>query len=89
MRELTVFPGCEFRIGADISVKMIDVKGGRVRLGFIAPPGVSINRQEVYLQIRRNGKLRTRGKPRSRRQPKVACSGPASAADAMIASSGH
>ena len=34
-------------IGGDIEVKVLDVRGGRVRLGFSAPPDVNIQRQEI------------------------------------------
>lgn len=36
------------RIGADVLVKVVGVRGERVRLGFEAPVGVSIDREEVH-----------------------------------------
>ena len=40
--------GEEIRIGDDIRVKIIDIKGKQVRLGIEAPPEVIIHRQEIY-----------------------------------------
>jgi carbon storage regulator len=34
-------------IGRDIEVKVLDICGGRVRLGFSAPLSVDIQRQEI------------------------------------------
>lgn len=41
----------EIRIGDDIVVRVLHVKGDRVRIGVQAPPEVSVHRQEVYLEI--------------------------------------
>jgi cytosine deaminase len=40
-------------IGDDTEVRVVDVRGDKVRLGFIAPRDVSVHRKEVYDQIRR------------------------------------
>ena len=34
-------------IGSDIEVKVLDIRGGRVRLGFSAPSKVEIQRREI------------------------------------------
>jgi carbon storage regulator len=39
--------GESINIGDNIEVKVLDVRGGRVRLGFSAPHGVNIQRQEI------------------------------------------
>jgi carbon storage regulator CsrA len=39
--------GESVRIGPDIEVKVLDVCGGRVRLGFSAPRNVEIQRSEI------------------------------------------
>jgi carbon storage regulator len=39
--------GESINIGAEIEVKVLDVCGGRVRLGFSAPMDVNIRRQEL------------------------------------------
>lgn len=44
--------GEELMIGDDIRVKVIDIKGGRVRLGFAAPREIIINRSELDEKLR-------------------------------------
>ncbi len=39
-------------IGEDTEVRVIDVRGDKVRLGFVAPRDVSVHRKEVYDAIR-------------------------------------
>ena len=39
------------KIGDDIEVTVIEVRGDQVRLGVSAPRDVSVHRKEVYLQI--------------------------------------
>lgn len=41
------------RIGGNITVTVVEVKGGQVRLGIEAPPDVRIYREEVYERILR------------------------------------
>ena len=43
--------GEEIRIGNDIRVRILEVKGKQVRLGIEAPPDVIIHREEIYLRI--------------------------------------
>lgn len=40
--------GEKVRIGDDIELVVVDIRGDVVRLGIAAPRGVSIHRQEVY-----------------------------------------
>jgi carbon storage regulator len=35
------------KIGNDISVQVLDIRGGIVRLGIVAPSGVAIDREEI------------------------------------------
>ena len=35
------------RIGPSIEVKVLELRGGRVKLGFFAPPDVAIHRDEI------------------------------------------
>jgi carbon storage regulator len=51
MLTLTRSVGESIRIGEDIEVYVVDVRGGTVRLGFKAPREVAIHREEVYKQI--------------------------------------
>jgi carbon storage regulator len=39
------------RIGRMIEVRVLEVHGDRVKLGFIGPPNVAIHREEVYQRI--------------------------------------
>jgi carbon storage regulator len=48
---LTRNVGESIRIGEDIEVYVVEVRGGTVRLGFKAPREVTIHREEVYRQI--------------------------------------
>ncbi len=41
----------EVIIGEDISVKVVEIRGNVVRLGFNAPSDVTIHRREVYEAI--------------------------------------
>ena len=38
-------------IGADVVVRIIEVKGGQVKLGIDAPQKTSVHREEVYRRI--------------------------------------
>ncbi len=46
--------GEEIRIGDNIRVRIIDIKGKQVRLGIEAPPEVIVHREEIYLRINEN-----------------------------------
>ena len=39
-------------LGSDISVTILDVRGGQVRLGIDAPKHIEVHREEVYRRIR-------------------------------------
>ncbi len=41
-------PGEKVRIGNDITIVVLEVKGDRVRIGFDAPAHVAIAREEIY-----------------------------------------
>jgi carbon storage regulator len=45
------------RIGSDIVITIIEIRGDKIRLGFEAPKDVSIHRQEVYEKIMQEGKI--------------------------------
>ena len=40
-------------IGDDIIITVLEIRGGKVRLGITAPRHVSVHRREVYEQIER------------------------------------
>lgn len=39
------------KIGNDISIMVVDIRGDKVRLGVVAPKSVDVHRQEVYEAI--------------------------------------
>lgn len=44
---LTRNPGEALRIGKDVEVRVLAIKGSQVRLGFTAPERLPVNRQEI------------------------------------------
>lgn len=36
-------------VGNDVTVEVVEIRGNKVRLGFTAPPTVSVDREEVWL----------------------------------------
>jgi carbon storage regulator len=38
-------------IGEDIEVTIVDIRGDRVKLGFVGPNNVPIHREEVYRRL--------------------------------------
>jgi carbon storage regulator len=48
---LTRRPGESVKIGDDITVTVLGVRGNQLRLGFSAPPNVAVHREEVYERI--------------------------------------
>lgn len=45
---LTRKPGESIRVGSDVQIRVLDVKGNQVRIGVDAPKEVQIHRQEIY-----------------------------------------
>ena len=48
---LTRRPGESVKIGDDITVTVLGVRGNQLRLGFTAPQNVTVHREEVYERI--------------------------------------
>jgi len=44
--------GESVKIGDEVTVIVLGVKGGQVRLGFSAPPNLAVHREEVYERIK-------------------------------------
>ena len=49
---LTRRPGESVKIGDEITVTVLGVRGNQLRLGFTAPRHVSVHREEIYQRIR-------------------------------------
>ena len=39
-------------IGDDIEIWVVDIRGGKVRLGITAPAHVAVHRKEIYVSIK-------------------------------------
>jgi carbon storage regulator len=39
-------------IGDDVSVTVLSIKGGQIRIGISAPRDIAVHRQEIYEKIR-------------------------------------
>ncbi len=42
-------------IGDNIGVKVVEIRGGKVKLGITAPRNVSVHRREIYDRIQQEG----------------------------------
>ncbi len=51
MLVLTRRPGERLRIGSDIEIVILEVRGREVRVGISAPAAVPIHREEIYLKL--------------------------------------
>ncbi len=51
---LTRSSGEKLRIGNDVIVTVIAVKGGQVRIGIDAPKDIEVHREEIYLKIQQD-----------------------------------
>ena len=45
---LTRKPGESIKIGADINITLLDIKGKYIRIGIEAPRDVTVHREEIY-----------------------------------------
>src|ERR1700722_15041184 len=50
-------------IGEEIEVKIVDIRGDKVRLGITAPRKVAVHRKEIYEQIRQANEEAARVQP--------------------------
>ena len=51
MLVLTRRPGQVIRIGRDITVMIVEIRDGNVRVGIEAPKDVAVHRQEIFERI--------------------------------------
>ncbi|WP_445361147.1 carbon storage regulator CsrA [Microbulbifer sp. EKSA005] len=49
--------GENLRIGENVSITILEVKGNQVRVGIIAPKSLPVHREEVYRRIRKEQKV--------------------------------
>ena len=49
---LSRYRGESLRIGDEVTITVLGIKGNQVRLGFSAPSKVPVHREEVYERIR-------------------------------------
>jgi carbon storage regulator len=68
MLVLTRRPGESVKIGDDITVTVLGIKGNQLRLGFTAPQHVTVHREEVYQRVQAD-KLANISEARSRSSP--------------------
>ncbi|WP_413663294.1 carbon storage regulator CsrA [Microbulbifer sp. CNSA002] len=45
--------GENLRIGENVSITILEVKGNQVRVGIIAPKTLPVHREEIYRRIKR------------------------------------
>ncbi|WP_444900305.1 carbon storage regulator CsrA [Microbulbifer sp. VAAC004] len=46
------------RIGANVSVTVLEVKGNQVKIGISAPRSLPIHREEIYVRIQKQLKVK-------------------------------
>ncbi|WHI47328.1 carbon storage regulator CsrA [Microbulbifer sp. VAAF005] len=49
--------GENLRIGTNISVTVLEVKGNQVKIGINAPKSLSVYREEIYVHIKKEQKM--------------------------------
>ena len=55
-------------IGDDIEIKIVDVRGDRVRLGITAPAKVTVHRREIWEAIQREKKRKQEEDEKKRKE---------------------
>ena len=50
--------GESIMIGDNVKIMVVDIRGDKVRLGIEAPKEILVHRQEIYLDIKKKGKIR-------------------------------
>jgi len=45
--------GENLRIGANVSVTVLEVKGNQVKIGILAPKSLPVHREEIYVRIKK------------------------------------
>lgn len=66
---LTRKPGESLRIGDDVRITVVEIKGNQVRIGIAAPRSFPIYREEIYVQIQSANKEAVASIPESGEVP--------------------
>ncbi|WP_444940554.1 carbon storage regulator CsrA [Microbulbifer sp. ZKSA004] len=45
--------GENLRIGANVSITVLEVKGNQVKIGIQAPRSLPVHREEIYMQVQK------------------------------------
>lgn len=48
------------RVGDDVKINVLDVKGSQVRIGVKAPNNIPVHREEIYQRIRNENEKRNK-----------------------------
>lgn len=48
---LTRKAGQKIRVGDDVEISILDIKGRQVRIGITAPEGLPVHREEIFQRI--------------------------------------
>ncbi|WP_444905430.1 carbon storage regulator CsrA [Microbulbifer sp. ANSA003] len=49
--------GENLRIGTNVSVTVLEVKGNQVKIGIRAPKSLPVHREEIYVRIKKEHKV--------------------------------
>ncbi|WP_445363560.1 carbon storage regulator CsrA [Microbulbifer sp. ANSA003] len=49
--------GENLRIGANVSITVLEVKGNQVKVGILAPKSLPVHCEEIYRRIKREGNM--------------------------------
>jgi len=49
--------GENLRIGSNVSITVLEVKGNQVKIGIHAPKSLPVHREEIYIRIQKEQKL--------------------------------
>ncbi|WP_444941909.1 carbon storage regulator CsrA [Microbulbifer sp. ZKSA004] len=49
--------GENLRIGTNVSITVLEVKGNQVKIGIRAPKSLPVHREEIYVRIKREHKI--------------------------------
>lgn len=60
---LTRRVGETLKVGNDVDVTVLGVKGNQIRIGIKAPKTVAVHREEIFDRIQREAELAARGNP--------------------------